>query len=99
MAFAAARSPVAGGTPVAGTGVPGGGGRNCGTGVVIAARLRGHLRGGGSSARRRLNQRRRPAQPDVLLRADVHRRQVVDRQLVRPHDVRRQQHDDVGLAR
>ena len=45
-----------------------------------------------------LDQRRRPGQPDVLLRADIHRRQVVDRQLVRPDDVRRQQHHDVGLA-
>ena len=35
---------------------------------------------------------------DVLLRADVDRREVLGRQLVRAHDVRRQQHDDVGLV-
>ena len=46
---------------------------------------------------RRLDERRRAGEPEVLLRADEDRREVLLRQLVRAHDVRREQHHDVGL--
>ena len=42
-------------------------------------------------------QRRRTAEAERLLRADVDRLQVGFRDVRAAHDVRRQQHDDVGL--
>ena len=44
------------------------------------------------------DERRRPADAEVLLRPDVDRPQIRFGDLVRPHDVRRQQHHDVGLV-